>query len=139
MSTSSEESLCTSEDKDAQQRNSETRANENEEAQKDERRNLPYDLAKNICPSDFKHWPILTLLKPEFTTQICMVMVYGNGGNRAIFVTKDKDVFTLDYHFKTGDTHIGLYPKKVEELCGKNIKTFACNSYFVLALTEEGE
>ncbi|KAL6424477.1 hypothetical protein ACFW04_009910 [Cataglyphis niger] len=33
----------------------------------------------------------------------------------------------------------GLYPKKIEELCGKNIKTFACGSYFILALTEEGE
>ncbi|CAL1678628.1 unnamed protein product [Lasius platythorax] len=143
MSTSSEKSLCTSEDKDAQERNSETRANENEEAQKDERRNLPYDLVKKIYPSDFRNWPILSLLKPEFITRICMIMVYGNCGNRALIVTQEKDVYTLDYnkddHFKTGDTHIGLYPKKVEELCGKNIKTFACNSYFVLALTEEGE
>ncbi|KMQ90034.1 rcc1 and btb domain-containing protein 1 [Lasius niger] len=75
--------------------------------------------------------------------QIRMVMVYGNGGNRALIVTKDKDVFTLNYNeddnFKTGDTHFGLYPKKIEELCGKNIKTFACNSCFILALTEEGE
>ncbi|KMQ87960.1 rcc1 and btb domain-containing protein 1 [Lasius niger] len=72
-----------------------------------------------------------------------MVMVYGNCGNRALFVTKDKDVYTLDYnrddYLKSGYTYIGLYPKKVEELCGKNIKTFACNLYFVVALTEEGE
>ncbi|KMQ89857.1 rcc1 and btb domain-containing protein 1 [Lasius niger] len=143
MSASSEKSLCTSEGKDAQERSSETRANENEEAQKDERRNLPCDLVKKIYPSDFRNWPILSLLKPEFMMQIRMVMVYGNCGNRALIVTKDKNVYTLDYnkddYLKNGDTHIGLYPKKIEELCGRNIKTFACNSYFVLALTEEGE
>ncbi|KMQ94954.1 rcc1 and btb domain-containing protein 1 [Lasius niger] len=72
-----------------------------------------------------------------------MVMVYGSGGNRALIVTKDKDVYTLDHNkddnLQTGATHIGLYPRKIEELCGKNIRTFACNSYLVLALTEEGE
>ncbi|KMQ83434.1 rcc1 and btb domain-containing protein 1, partial [Lasius niger] len=72
-----------------------------------------------------------------------MVWVYGNWGNKALIVTKDKNVYSLDYNrddnLKIDDTHIGLYPRKIEELCGKNIKTFACDSYFILALTEEGE
>ncbi|KMQ84758.1 rcc1 and btb domain-containing protein 1, partial [Lasius niger] len=140
MSKSSEKSLCTSEDEDAQERSSETRTNEKGEAQKDERRNLLCYLTKKMYPSDFRNWPILSLLKPEFIMQIRMVMVYGYCGNRALIVTQEKDVYTLDYdYFKTGDTHIGLYPKKVEKLCGKNIKTLACNSYLILALTEEGK
>ncbi|KMQ81902.1 rcc1 and btb domain-containing protein 1 [Lasius niger] len=71
-----------------------------------------------------------------------MVMVYGLYGSRALIVTKDKNVYALDYNkvdLKIGDTDIDLYPQKIEELCGKNIKTFACNSCFILALTEEGE
>jgi len=64
-------------------------------------------------------------------------------GSGAIIVTKDKNVYNLDYnkdeHSKTGDIHTALCPKKIEELCGKNIKTFAHSWYFILALTEEGE
>jgi len=37
------------------------------------------------------------------------------------------------------DIHIVSDLKQIEELCGKNIKTFSCSSYFTLALTEEGE
>lgn len=61
-------------------------------------------------------------------------------------MTRDKNVYSLGYNTDDSKTdhlnsymHIGLYPKKIEELCGKNIKTFACGSYFILALTEEGE
>lgn len=40
----------------------------------------------------------------------------------------------------TGDAHSTLYPKKVEALCEKDIKTFAYGSGpHVLALTKEGE
>ncbi|KMQ90700.1 rcc1 and btb domain-containing protein 1 [Lasius niger] len=143
MSTLSEKSLCTSEDKEAQKRSSETRAIEKEEGQNDKRRNVPFHLLKVIYSPDFRHWPILSLLNPEFTMQIRMVMVYGNWGSRTLIVTRDKNVYTLDYnkdnHLQTGNTHVGFYPKKIEELCGKNIKTFARNSNYVLALTEEGE
>ncbi|XP_029168904.1 RCC1 and BTB domain-containing protein 1-like [Nylanderia fulva] len=117
--------------------------NKKEEMQTDARRKLLCDLVKKIYTSSFRNWPILNLLKPEFIIQIRMVMVYGNEGNRALIVTRDKNVYNLDYnkddHLKINDTHIGLYPKKVKELCGKNIKTFTCNSAFVLAVTEEGE
>lgn len=40
----------------------------------------------------------------------------------------------------TGDAHSTLYPKKVEALCEKDIKTFAYGSGpHVLVLTKEGE
>jgi len=57
-------------------------------------------------------------------------------------VTKDKNVYSFDYkeeHLKFGDIHTALYLKEIKELCGKNIKTFACSETFILALTEEGE
>lgn len=144
------------------------------ETQTDERRNLPCDLTKKIYPSDFRSWPILNLLKPNFIQQSRMIMVYGmiihpffrfiifiylfqyiillficgvyfktgNYANKALIVTKDKNVYEFDHkdvHLKTDETHNGLYLRKIEKLCGKNIRTFACGTSFVLALTEEGE
>lgn len=125
----------------------ETKTNEKVEMQEDEKENLQCNPTKEMYPLGLRNWPIFNLLKLEFISQIRTVMVYGDCGNRAIIVTKDKNVYSLGYnrddHSKTdhfnSDTHIGIYPKKIEELCGKNIKTFACSSYLVLALTEEGE
>jgi len=58
-------------------------------------------------------------------------------------VTKDKKVYEISYneddYSKTSDRHIAPDLKKIEDLCGKNIKTFACSAYFIVALTEEGE
>jgi len=55
-------------------------------------------------------------------------------------VTKDKNVYSLDYYSKIDVTHTTTYPKKINELCGKNIKTFApVGHFFIMALTEEGE
>jgi len=59
-------------------------------------------------------------------------------------VTKDKNVYGLDYYSMIEGS--AIYPKKIKELCGKNIKTFVpffethMNSgTSILALTEEGE
>jgi len=55
-------------------------------------------------------------------------------------VTKDKNVYSLDYYSKIdGTLHTTIYPKRINELCGKNIKTFAHSELLILALTEEGE
>jgi len=37
------------------------------------------------------------------------------------------------------DLYTAICPQKINELCGKNIKTFAHSYFFILALTEEGE
>lgn len=117
--------------------------------------------------SDLRSWPIFSLLEPEFVSRIHMVVVYGNCsllflcalafatlftlhikignlGNEALIVTRDKMVYALGNNIAgclgTGDAHSTLYPKKVEALCEKDIKTFAYGSGpHVLALTKEGE
>ncbi|XP_020287366.1 RCC1 and BTB domain-containing protein 1-like [Pseudomyrmex gracilis] len=99
--------------------------------------------AKMHC-LDLKSWPIFSLLGPEFVSGIHMVMVYGNLGNEALIVTKNKKVFALGNNIAgclgTGCAHSTLYPREVEALCDKEVKTFACGSGpHVLALTENGE
>ncbi|XP_029169077.1 RCC1 and BTB domain-containing protein 1-like [Nylanderia fulva] len=70
-----------------------------------------------------------------------MYMVY-DSGNRALIVMKDKKVYTLEYnsddHLQS-DRYIGIHPKEIEELCERNIKSFACNTHFAMALTENGK
>ncbi|KYN22215.1 RCC1 and BTB domain-containing protein 1, partial [Trachymyrmex cornetzi] len=90
------------------------------------------------------NWPIFSLLEPEFVSQIHMVVVYGNLGNEALIMTKDKMMYALGNNIAgclgIGDTHGTLYPKKVEALCERDIRTFAYGSGpHVLALTKEGE
>ncbi|EFN71673.1 RCC1 and BTB domain-containing protein 1 [Camponotus floridanus] len=126
---------------DIEKKNSETTTNEEDEMQKYEKRILQWILAEKIIPTDLKHWSFFHLLKPEFILQIHMVIVYSNCDNGVIIVTKDKNVYSLDYeeeHLKT-DTHTAPYLREMKELCGKNIKTFAHSDRFILALTEEGE
>ncbi|EZA54598.1 hypothetical protein DMN91_007313 [Ooceraea biroi] len=96
------------------------------------------------CSTDLKNWPIFSLLDQEFILQIHMVVVYGNLGNEALIVTKDKTVYAMGNNIAgclgTGDSHSTLYPRRVEPLCSKDIKTFAYGSGpHVLALTENGE
>jgi len=137
--------------------------------QKYKKRILQCVLAEKIIPMDLKHWPFFHVLKPEFIAQIHMVMVYSkiyqffflfivfsfslcdiilyavkidDCYNGAIFATKDKNVYSLDYkeeHLKTDDLHTALYLREIKELCGKNIKTFAHSDSFIQAFTEEGE
>lgn len=121
-----------------------------------------------MCTSDLRSWPIFSLLEPEFVSQIHMVVVYGNSsssfplaylvwqrclslyfktgnlGNEALIMTKDKVMYALGNNIAgclgIGDTHGTLYPKKVEALCERDIRTFAYGSGpHVLALTKEGE
>jgi len=68
----------------------------------------------------------------------------GSLGNEALLVMKDKSVYGLGNNIAgclgISDAHSTLYPKKIEILCDKDIKTFACGSGpHVLALTEKGE
>ncbi|XP_015608978.1 RCC1 and BTB domain-containing protein 1 isoform X3 [Cephus cinctus] len=94
--------------------------------------------------ADLKNWPIFSLLEPDFITQISMVAVFGILGNEALIVTKNDMVYALGTNTSgclgTGDSHSTLYPKKVDTLCEKRIKTFAYDSGpHVLALTHQGE
>lgn len=115
-------------------------------------------------------WPIVSPLKPDFVSQIHMLMVFGNYlklflftsltyllwqcclrvetgqyGDKALIVTKDKMMYALGNNeagcLGTGDTYcLYLFLKKIDILCKKDIKTFACgNGPHVLALTKGGE
>jgi len=63
----------------------------------------------------------------------------------ALIVTKDKIVYGLGNNYSNqlgiGNISNTLQPKKIDVLCGKNIKTFCCNNWMasIFALTEEGE
>ncbi|XP_025261726.1 RCC1 and BTB domain-containing protein 1-like isoform X1 [Camponotus floridanus] len=142
MSTSTEKLSSSPENADVEKRNLGTKINEKGEMQKDEEENLQCILARELYPEDLRSWPIFSLLEPEFIPQIHTVVVYGNLGNGAIIVTKDKNVYNLGFDkddCSTAGDKRAFCLKKIEELCGKNLKTFAHNSYFILALTEEGE
>ncbi|XP_061938416.1 RCC1 and BTB domain-containing protein 1 isoform X3 [Apis cerana] len=93
---------------------------------------------------DLKNWPIFSFLDLNYVSKIHMALVYGNFGNEALVVTKDKMVYAIGSNISgclgTGDTYNTLYPRRVEELCGKDIKTFAYGKGpHVLALTEDGK
>ncbi|XP_072763679.1 RCC1 and BTB domain-containing protein 1-like isoform X2 [Anoplolepis gracilipes] len=140
-----EKSFCSTENADAQEKNSGTKISEKKETQKDEKRKLHCNLTRKMHSLDLKNWPIFNLLEPDFILQIHMVLVFDNWNNKALIVTKEQNVYSLgtaynkDNYLKTDDIYIAFYPKKIEELCGKNIKTIAHSWYFVLVLTEEGE
>ncbi|XP_018392774.1 PREDICTED: RCC1 and BTB domain-containing protein 1-like [Cyphomyrmex costatus] len=91
--------------------------------------------------SDLRSWPIVSFLEPRFVSQIHMVMAFNAG--QVFIITRDKMVYALgtndDGRLGTGDTLPTLYPKKVEALCMKDIKKFACGECHILALTEQGE
>ncbi|KAL6419871.1 hypothetical protein ACFW04_011130 [Cataglyphis niger] len=68
-----------------------------------------------------------------------MIMAF----DAALIVTKDRMVYGLGNNCNSqlgiGNVTNTLQPKKVEALCGKNIKTFCCNNCMtcIFALTEE--
>ncbi|KAL6423985.1 hypothetical protein ACFW04_009721 [Cataglyphis niger] len=70
-----------------------------------------------------------------------MIMAFGD--DAALIVTKDRMVYGLGNNCNSqlgiGNVTNTLQPKKVEALCGKNIKTFCCNNCMtcIFALTEE--
>ncbi|XP_018392811.1 PREDICTED: RCC1 and BTB domain-containing protein 1-like [Cyphomyrmex costatus] len=96
-----------------------------------------------MCTSDLRNWHIVSTLESEFVSRIHMVMVYGENGKNALIVTRDKMVYALGANTKgclgTGNKDATLHPKKIEVLCTKDVKTFACSYNHVLALTKGGE
>ncbi|KYN05211.1 RCC1 and BTB domain-containing protein 1 [Cyphomyrmex costatus] len=92
---------------------------------------------------DLRSWPIVSSLEPEFVKQIHMVMVYNveKNGSNALILTKDKMVYVLQDNYDCDEGEFSMiYPKKIETLCTKKIKSFAFgNDRNLLTLTEGGE
>lgn len=89
-------------------------------------------------------WPIFSLLEPDFLSNIRYVCVFGNSGNEAMIVTKDDDVFAIGSNCSgclgLGDVLSCLEPRRVEQLCRKNIVGMAYGSGpHVLAVTTNGD
>ncbi|XP_011053149.1 PREDICTED: RCC1 and BTB domain-containing protein 1-like [Acromyrmex echinatior] len=92
--------------------------------------------------SDLRSWPVFSSLEPEFISQIHMVMIFGKLHKRALIVTRDKMVYVLDLYncLETGNKISTPYLKEIEDLRGKDIKTFAYGmGPHILALTNGGE
>ncbi|XP_076633723.1 RCC1 and BTB domain-containing protein 1-like isoform X2 [Colletes latitarsis] len=93
---------------------------------------------------NLQKWPIFSLLERKFVANIRIAIVYGNLGNEALIVTKDKMVYAVGNNTNgclgTGDTDNIQSPKKIKALCDKDIKTFAYGKGpHVLALTMDGQ
>ncbi|XP_018362146.1 PREDICTED: RCC1 and BTB domain-containing protein 1-like [Trachymyrmex cornetzi] len=94
--------------------------------------------------SNLRNWPVFSSLEPKFISEIHMVMVFGKLGKRALIVTKEKEVYDLNDNLQAlenrDNSFTTLYRKKIKDLCGKDIKTFAYSmGSHMLALTNEGE
>ncbi|GAB6029092.1 RCC1 and BTB domain-containing protein 2 [Chamberlinius hualienensis] len=93
---------------------------------------------------DISKWTIFNTINPKFIATFKLVCVFGISGNEALILTKDDQVYALG---SNSSGCLGLQectgvlePKKIDELCNKNIKHFAYGSGpHVLALTNAGE
>lgn len=89
-------------------------------------------------------WPMFSLLEQNFLQRVKLICVFGSAGNEAIIVTKDDDVFAIGSNASSclgiGEPASGLEPRRVEQLCNKNVMSFAYGSGpHVLALTTSGD
>lgn len=93
---------------------------------------------------DIGKWAIFSIADSRFIANIKLVCVFGSSGNEALIITKDDQFFALGSNCSgclgLGDSTGVLEPKKVETLCGKNVKGIAYGSGpHVLAFTDLGE
>jgi len=89
-------------------------------------------------------WPMFSLLEPEFLCQIRMMCMFGTAGNEALLVTRDDDVYAVGSNASSclglGEPLSGLEPRRIDQLCKKNVTDFAYGSGpHVLALTSNGD
>ncbi|KMQ87442.1 rcc1 and btb domain-containing protein 1-like protein [Lasius niger] len=116
---------------------------EGEEVQKNKIKTFQSNNAKYKYLLNFKRWPIFDFLEPEFILQIHMALVLEDEG--ILIVTRDKMVYAFGHNknklLGIGCASMTLQPKKVEVLCGKNIKKIVSweGGPRIMALTEEGE
>lgn len=79
--------------------------------------------------ADFIRWPIFSLLDTEVLDTVRIASVFGSGGNDAIFVTHDDNVFAIGSNLSsclgTGDSQNCLQPRKVDSLCQKKVSCLA--------------
>ncbi|XP_043513899.1 RCC1 and BTB domain-containing protein 1-like isoform X2 [Frieseomelitta varia] len=92
--------------------------------------------ASTMYPRDLKNWHIFSSLESKFLKNVRIAAVYGCSANNALIVTKDNMVYSIG---KCRDTGSIFCPKKIEILCGEDIKTIAYGTDHVLVLTQQGK
>lgn len=93
--------------------------------------------------STLMRWNILNLLQPDFLSSIHMVLVFGVNRYDALILTKNDMVYGIgsnrDGCLGFGHSSPVLEPKKIPDLCHKQIKTFICGDRsHMFALSETG-
>ncbi|KAK9296481.1 hypothetical protein QLX08_009530 [Tetragonisca angustula] len=92
--------------------------------------------ASTIYPCDLKNWQIFSSLESKLISNVRIAAVYGCSANKALIATKDNMVYSIEKCFDTGSI---FSPKKIEILCGEDIKTIAYGNDHVLVLTQQGK
>jgi len=91
----------------------------------------------------FSAWPILSFIPPDIGPNVKKTFVFGGAGNEALVVLKNGDVYALGFNgngcLGIGNSCSTLEPRKIDELCQKNIVdlTYGMGPH-VLAVTEDG-
>ncbi|XP_074657559.1 RCC1 and BTB domain-containing protein 1-like [Tubulanus polymorphus] len=89
-------------------------------------------------------WPLFSLLDVEVISSIRLACVFGNSAVEAIYITNDDDVFAIGTNCNSclgiGDSSGSLRPRKIEQLCKKNIVNITYGSGpHLLAISAAGE
>ncbi|XP_059161859.1 RCC1 and BTB domain-containing protein 1-like [Physella acuta] len=93
---------------------------------------------------DLSRWPIFSILDVDMLASVRKIFVFGNSGNEAIYITASDDVYAFGSNCSNclgiGDSHSSFEPRKIENLCQKNVIDIAFGSGpHVVALTQAGE
>lgn len=77
----------------------------------------------------FNTWPILSFIPPELSENVQKTFVFGGAGNEALIILKNGHVYALGFNgngcLGIGTSVSTLEPRKIDELCQKNIVDLA--------------
>ncbi|KAM9812971.1 RCC1 and BTB domain-containing protein 2-like [Syngnathus typhle] len=93
---------------------------------------------------DVGKWPVFALLPPEELRLIRQACVFGSGGNEALYVTVNDEVFGLGTNCSgclgLGDLQSTIEPRRINVLCGKKIVSLSYGTGpHVVVATSDGE
>lgn len=94
--------------------------------------------------ANLNSWPILSFIPAELAVNVRKAFVFGGAGNEALIVLVNGDVYALGFNgngcLGVGNGSSTLEPKKIDELCQKEVVNFAYGmGPHVLAVTDTGE
>lgn len=79
--------------------------------------------------ANLNSWPILSFIPAELAVNVRKAFVFGGAGNEALIVLVNGDVYALGFNgngcLGVGNGSSTLEPKKIDELCQKEVVNFA--------------